>query len=243
LRAEEYEKLDAVEDGHWWFYALRNNLVTVFKRQQAKAIGRILDAGCGTGATVLRLAQEYPNAVCIGLDLDQTACVIARRKSGSPVCAGSVNAIPFCDACFDTIFSSDVLCHAGVEAEASLEGFRKALKPGGLLLLNLPSYPWLMSEHDRAVSNARRFTRGEVKALLRRSGFADARITYWNMLLFPLMVFHRKFAKKGASSDVEKVAEPLNAVLKAIMVFENRLLQWGILLPFGGSLLAIARRP
>ncbi len=49
-----------------------------------------------------------------------------RAKSGRPVCAGSVNALPFADGAFGAIVSADVLCHDGVDERAALAQFHRS---------------------------------------------------------------------------------------------------------------------
>src|SRR6202022_267442 len=106
-----------------------------------------------------QLAAAFPKSWIVGLDIDEGAASVARGKSGKPICRGSVDGLPFADGTFDAILSADVLCHRGVDAGRALHGFRRCLKPGGVLVLNLPAYGWLYSAHDVAVDNARRFGR------------------------------------------------------------------------------------
>jgi len=166
--------------------------------------GRVLDAGCGTGGLLARLARELPDAATVGIDIDETACRWAAEKSGRPVCAGSVDALPFADGAFTAIVSVDVLCHRDVDEAHALAQFHRCLAGGGILVLNLPAYRWLMSRHDAAVYNARRYTRGAVIRLLRAAGFRPIFTSYWNMILFPLMVATRKLLPAtGSGSDVK----------------------------------------
>src|SRR5262249_48075218 len=143
------------------------------------------------GGLLLRLGQAFPHTRCYGLELDGMAAALARSKSGAVIAAGTILAPPFAPAAFDAIFSADVLCHRGVEPGAALAAVFPCLKPGGLIVLNLPAYRWLFSGHDRAVDNVRRFGAGETRRLLHDAGFADIRVAYWNSLLFPLMVAQR----------------------------------------------------
>ncbi|RYG38487.1 MAG: class I SAM-dependent methyltransferase, partial [Burkholderiales bacterium] len=133
MQPEEYAKLDAIEDRHWWFYGLRANLTTALKRGIRNEQGKLLDAGCGTGATIHHLRGAFPLIQCLGMDMDEGACGVAYRKSGWPICAASVNSLPFHDASFEAIVSADVLCHSGVDVDAALADFHRALKPGGVL--------------------------------------------------------------------------------------------------------------
>jgi ubiquinone/menaquinone biosynthesis C-methylase UbiE len=185
----------------------------------------------------------FPLFQCVGIDFDEGACRTALSKSGRPVCASSVNHLPFRDASFDVIVSADVLCHSGVDVDAALADFHRTLKPGGVLVLSLPAYQWMMSFHDRAVSTERRFNRAQLQAWMRRAGYRGVRITYWNTLLFPVMVLHRKLGNQDGPSDVRRVAPPVDAICRALMWIENRWLRWGMMLPFGGSVLVTAKRP
>jgi SAM-dependent methyltransferase len=199
----------------------------------------VLDAGCGTGGFLKRLAGALPERAVVGLDLDEGASEMAREKSGCLVCVGSVAALPFRDAALDGVFSADVLCHRGVDEEGTLREFHRCLAPGGVVVLNLPAYPWLLSDHDRAVDNVRRYTRGAVVAMLGRAGFRVLRATYWNTVLFPVMVLRRKVFG-SASSDVALGPAPLEALFRSVMRLETALLGRGLSFPFGGSLVAVA---
>src|SRR5438270_7298969 len=105
----------------WWFAAAHANLLALYERMSgrseagAAASKPLLDAGCGTGGFLVKLAAAYPARSVIGLDADAFAASRARLKSGCPVCVGSVNALPFADGAFDAIFSADVLCHRDVD--------------------------------------------------------------------------------------------------------------------------------
>src|SRR4051794_12562456 len=238
----EYAKLDRLEDRMWWFAAGHANL-----RMLARGFGsptapdRVLDAGCGTGGLLAKLSADRPTAMVIGLDADQAACTRAKAKSARPVCRGSVNELPFADAVFSTIFSADVLCHRDVDERHALAQFHRCLRPGGILVLNLPAYPWMLSRHDAAVYNVRRYTRRGAARLLRDAGFPLLYVSYWNAVLFPLMVITRKLLpSRGIVSDVKSYPAPIEGLCRAATAFERALLKGGLRFPFGGSLIAIA---
>jgi hypothetical protein len=110
-------------------------------------------------------------------------------------------------------------------------------------VLNLPAYPWLLSRHDRAVHNARRFSAGPVRAALERQGFLVRTSSYWNTLLFPLMLTRRLLpARDDVKSDVVAYPRPLDASFAAALGLERAWLRTGIGLPFGGSLLVLAQK-
>lgn len=231
----------------WWFSALHANLLLAYGRFAASA-GEprpLLDAGCGTGGLLARFAAAYPGRAAIGLDAEPRACARAAAKSGRPVCAGSVNALPFADAAFGAIVSADVLSHRGADDIAALAQFHRCLCRRGVLILNLPAYRWMMSRHDAAVGNARRYTRRGVIRLLRQAGFRPVFASYWNAILFPMMVLTRKLlpAASAPTSDVALYPAPIDALCRAATAAEHFLLRSGLRFPFGGSVIAVAEKP
>lgn len=244
MEPSEYDKLDRLEERMWWFAAAHANLLMLARDFSAPSPNRMLDAGCGTGGFLAKLAGGRETAAVIGLDADEAACGRARTKSARPVCRGSVNELPFADAAFSTIFSADVLCHRDVDERQALEQFHRCLMPGGILVLNLPAYRWMLSRHDDAVYNVRRYTRRDAVQLLRAAGFRLLYASYWNAVLFPLMVIARKLLpSRGMASDVRLYPAPIEALCRAATAFERALLKKGLRLPFGGSLIAIAGKP
>ena len=99
-----------------------------------------------------------------------------------------------------------------------------------------------MSRHDAAVYNARRYTRAEVVRLLRATGFRPIFASYWNMVLFPLMVATRKLLPAGSGGDVKLQPGIVEAACRVATAFEHGLIRAGIRFPFGGSVLAIAAK-
>lgn len=240
MEQREYERLAAAEERGWWFRGLHRNLIRAWRATPMPARGAILlDAGCGTGGLLTQLASVAPDARCYGLEIDPQIAATARNKSGAAVVAGSILAPPIALGSCAAIFSADVLCHRGVEPAAALAALVPCLKPGGVLVLNLPAYRWLLSGHDRAVANVRRFSGRELRALLGGAGFAEIRVGYWNSLLFPLMVA-RRLLHRRAASDVELLPVPIERLFGAILRFETALAAAGLRLPFGGSILATA---
>lgn len=230
----------------WWFAATHANLLLLHRRTSGAAAAEkpLLDAGCGTGGLLARIAARYPGRTVIGLDADPLACARAAAKSARPICAGSVNALPFADAAFGAILSADVLCHRDVDERAALAQFHRCLLDGGVLILNLPAYPWMLSRHDAAVYNVRRYTRSGVARLLDAAGFRLLFASYWNIVLFPIMVLTRKLLPAGrrATSDVRLYPAPVEALCRAATGLERALLRRGVRLPCGGSLIAVAAK-
>lgn len=244
MDAQEYDLMDAAEDRMWWYRAVHARLLDALAGRPG-ADGPLLDAGCGTGGFLARLAAAEPGRALVGLDYNPQASARAARKSGAAVTAGTVNALPFPDACFGAAVSVDVLCHMAVDQPAALAELKRVLKPGGTLVLNLPAFEWLRSAHDARVHTARRYTADGVRAELEAAGFRDVAPRYWNCLLLPLMALRRKVLARNpeGESDVGHFPPLLDAAFHAATRVERALARLGLRFPAGGSVLVTATRP
>ena len=240
--------MHAVEDRMWWYRGLRTLVAVELARALARRSGArsvpgpVLDAGCGTGGMLARLGGAVAGHATLGLEYDPVAVGLAAAKSRRPVASGSVNEMPLGDGSLGAYVSLDVLCHGAVEPARALAEARRCLKPGAIAVFNLPAYDWLLSAHDKRVHNVRRFHRGQVRALLAGHGFRILRSTYWNTLLFPLMILHRLVGRDDADSDVRDYPGWLDALFSAALAIERAVISTGLSLPFGGSLLIVAQR-
>jgi ubiquinone/menaquinone biosynthesis C-methylase UbiE len=235
MEPAEYAAMDATEDRMWWYRALHARLLHAL----GGIAGPVLDAGCGTGGLLAMLRARRPGLELFGVEWSALGVSRAAVKSGAMLVRGSVNELPFADAGFAAVVSADVLCHAAVQPETALAELHRVLQPGGRLVLNMPAFAWLMSEHDRQVHNARRVNAGELRALLAQAGFRNIRTNYWNSLLLPLMVARRKLPARESRSDVATFSPWLDATFFAMTEIERRL---PIRMPAGGSVLATAIR-
>ncbi|MGH9566670.1 MAG: class I SAM-dependent methyltransferase, partial [Candidatus Angelobacter sp.] len=111
---------------------------------------QVLDAGCGTGHTLVALALRYPKAHFIGIDACSGSLDIARRLAencGADNVEFVLGSIPDLDLSkkFDLITCLGVMHHMQ-DPQAGLRWLSGHLADGGLLIL------WLynaVGEHDR----------------------------------------------------------------------------------------------
>jgi len=243
MEAAEYEKMADVEERMWWYRGLHANLLLAIERFVPAPALRLLDAGCGTGGLLSFLRAAPAGYRLFGVDAWQPACELAAVRSRCPVVNAVFHRLPFADGAVDVVVSADVLCHENVDPQIALQEARRCLRAEGVLVLSLPAYQWMLSYHDERVQNVRRFTRRHVLRLLDEAGFAPLYATYWNTLLFPVMALRRLLVRSADSgSDVHPYPPALDRFLTALLSGERALLRAGARLPFGGSVLTVARR-
>lgn len=219
----------------------------VARAAQHAASPLLLDCGCGTGNNLLLLG-EFGRAT--GFDLTRSGLSMARARGESRIAQASVASIPFPDATFDVVTSFDVLYCLDTHCEhRAVEEMWRVLKPGGGLVVNVAAMPILRGNHSILSAELRRYTRSGLRALLEHSGFAVERITYTNASLFPLMLAVRTVQRvmglapaEDALAEISVPHEPINAVLSAALQVEAAALR-AVDLPFGSSLLCLARKP
>ena len=132
--------------------------------------GKILDAGCGFGGTLIHLAKAFPNAQCVGIDMSDTLLDMARQKAEAGGVAdraifenADVQEIPYPDDSFDVVISTNVLHHVA-EPVAMLHELERVLSPEGMLYIADIRRSRLASLFDKAFREALSY--GEVLALL-----------------------------------------------------------------------------
>jgi SAM-dependent methyltransferase len=230
-----------VEETHWWYGALHRLIFDTLAREIPDWREKeILDAGCGTGSILKQLGNSEKN---VGIDLAPEAISLCRQRGLDNVYQADICALPFNNASFDIVICSSVLYHQWVKDIAgAVREIGRVLRPGGLLLLNVPALRFLHSAHDEAVMTAHRFNKSEIRRLLRDNGFAIRRLTYWTTLLFPLAVIARTLGGSATGRDFDSAANSLTRRLfRQIMAIERGLLR-RTSLPIGVALLAAARK-
>jgi SAM-dependent methyltransferase len=233
-----YTTMAALEPQHWWFGARRQILCRAIDTIVHPG-DRLLDVGCGTGFMLEALQSRYE---VWGLDPSANAIKLCRQRGLTRVTQGSWEDIP--SQTYDLIMFLDVLEHLSDDRQA-LDQAAQRLKPGGKLLITVPAYQFLWSQHDVAHHHYRRYRRGSLRRLLQSMGFTPFYLGYFNTTLFPLIAAlrlkQRLVPPATATSDLALPPRWLNRSLHWLFAQERWLIPQ-VSLPFGVSVLAIAQK-
>lgn len=104
---------------------------------------KILDVGCGTGALLKRLADKT-DIIGYGIDMEENMIAEAKMKQPQMEFAiASCDKLPFADQSVDAIIACMAYHHFRNKDGFAEEALR-VLKPGGILYIADPRFPWLI---------------------------------------------------------------------------------------------------
>jgi SAM-dependent methyltransferase len=160
-----------------------------FDRLGLRPGAMFLDAGAGFGRHAFEAARQ--GATVFALDWAQEEVVGTRNTFGAMIEAreipsatyggalrGDATHLPFADATFDTVVTSEVLEHIQDDVTAIKE-LHRVLKPGGTLGVTVPTWwpekiNWMLSDEYHAPKSpgghVRIYSATELKAKLRAAG-------------------------------------------------------------------------
>jgi SAM-dependent methyltransferase len=243
-----YDEFADVGERHWWFVARRRVIHAVIAASVPAASPderAVLDVGCGTGE-MLEMLGEFGRVR--GLDFSERAVEYCKERLGASVDV-AVGRIPEdipTSGDLGLVTAFDVIEHLD-DAVGGLRTMYQGLEPGGWLVVTVPAYKFLWSAHDDQNHHKRRYTRRLLRRHLTGAGFAVERMSYFNTLLFPPVAAIRVGRKllpgrDETASDLKMPGDRMNALLLRVFAAEAPIVS-RMPLPFGVSLIAVARRP
>lgn len=243
-----FNLLFELESKNFWFRARNNILINVFSKFcRTSNLIKVLEIGCGTGY-VLSGLSKFKNFNLFGAEVYLDGLKYAKQRLPDiDFLQADIRSIPFKSE-FDAVGAFDVLEHIDEDTKV-MQSVCECLKPGGLFFISVPQHKWLWSSQDETALHKRRYSRKEIIEKLEKSGFLLMFVTSFVFTLFPLMFlsrFTRKnkqgFVKSEYSYD-ELILPPIvNSLFRFFMYVDEALIKMGFSLPFGGSLLIVARK-
>lgn len=240
--------LRAVEDSHFWFRA-RNRVIGSLVRQLEAGFQpgyRVLEVGCGTGNTLRVLTSTCTRGVVFGMDVHREGLMLAKERVRCPLLQADISAAPFGSGVrFNMVAMFDVLEHI-FDDRSTLTAVRSWMAPGGFLLLTVPAGPRLWSAVDVAAGHCRRYSARQLKGLLETTGFNVAYLSPMMASLYPILWVARNISplrheQHDPAAAELRVVPLLNEMMLAFLSAEARFIDRRRVLPFGTSLVAIAR--
>ena len=243
MKDQVINQLSSLEESNWWIEGRKRITHDIIEHLMDHSIQlKILDVGCGPGGTTksfLKWGQVY------GVDLSTHALKKALKKNISIVINSNLTSIPIKSKQFDVITALDVIEHIKEDSKVLLE-FKRILKDDGILIVTVPAFQFLWSEHDVAVSHERRYTSASLKRVFDETGYRVIRISYFVSFVFPLVLIYR-FLKKfnlrrnNPKANVVSFPKIVDKILQKTIYFENFIIK-KMKIPFGVSLICVVKK-
>jgi ubiquinone/menaquinone biosynthesis C-methylase UbiE len=233
------------ETNHFWFHGFRQFVAPVVAQVADGRTGlRLLDCGCGTGTNMGLLA---PHGRSVGFDLSDGGLAIA-KTAGRAVAKGDVTSMPIASDSCDVVASFDVLqCVA--DDRAALREIARVTKPGGVVVLTLAALEVLSGDHAEVWQEQRRYSPSLARERVEQAGLQVERATFMFGSLFPVILCARVLQRmtrpfRTVRDDIDIAVPPyaVNWFLSVIVRAEAALAR-RVPMPFGSSLLVVARKP
>lgn len=203
--------------------------------------GQILEIGCGNCVARDQFEAALDRPVH-GCDLNLAAMKLAGPGRGELYFYNIHDRRPEWRQAFDSILLLDTLEHID-DTRTFLESVRAHLKPGGLLVINVPALQALYSRYDAVAGHVKRYTVPVLADELAEAGFELMRTRYWGCTMLPVLAARAAALRLSRQEDVIKrgfqPASPLaDRVLRSLMRLE---LASSAAPRLGASLAALAR--
>ena len=240
MKTSEYKTMADRERTYWWHLGrlkiIETHLQKLSKQKNGKL--KILNVGCGTGGTIA-LLERYGDVD--NVDISPEA-IKFMKKSGydNAVLVEGVQ-LPFKSGAYDVVCAFDVLEHIEEDIEA-LQEWGRVLKKKGEVLLTVPAYQWLWSDHDVSLHHKRRYTKSRLRQDGKRAGLKTKKATYAISFSLPMVAgfrFIKKLTNKEVTEETSYVKLPniVNSLFSQLLYLEAKLHAF-MTLPFGTSVLA-----
>ena len=243
--ADLLELTERAHAQHFWYHGFRSYLRPVLAEAAAGRTNlAIVDCGCGTGHNLELLA---PYGRVVGFDLTLGGLARARAR-GEPVARADITRTPFRSATFDLATSFDVMQSLEDDHAAARE-IARLLKPGGAAVITMSALEALRGDHSDWWREIRRYTPSLARALAEQAGLRVERVQFLFASLVPSMLavrsiqrIVRPLRRPRLDADIAVPSRPINTLLTWAVRAEAAVGR-RVPMPFGSSLLLVARKP
>ena len=242
MKKSEYQKMYEMEENYWWHVGRKEIVKKVISRLNIPKSAKILNVGSGTGGTVATL-EKFGHVD--NVDTSQEAIAYAKSKGIKNIKKVKGIKLPFKDKTFDLLVALDVLEHID-EDQKALQEWRRVTKKEGKVIITVPAYQWLWSEHDESLHHKRRYTLSELVAKCNKAGFSVNKRSYLIVFSFGLIVAYRFISglsvkKNSKKSSYVILPSPINRLFTNLLILESLVIK-NINFPFGTTAFVVLEK-
>jgi ubiquinone/menaquinone biosynthesis C-methylase UbiE len=218
--------------GHFIDRASRQRALDQLDKHLKAGSPVILEIGCSSGFMLCAMRERMPQAFLVGSDyvrgpLEQ----LATRMPDVPLLQFDLVDCPLPDSCVDAVVLLNVLEHIEDDSAAVRQLYR-ILKPGGIVVIEVPAGPNLYDVYDKLLMHFRRYTLRGLKRIVEESGFQVVSQSHLGVFIYPgfwmVKKRHRRFLSEDDAMQEQVVKQNISQtrnsrLLETLMRFERRL--------------------
>jgi SAM-dependent methyltransferase len=211
----------ALEEEHWWYVGRRHLFSEMITTLDIPKDAPVLDVGTSAG-TSLRMLRELGFQQVRGVDQSSYAIRLCEEKGLGGVDLGDICALPFADGSFDLVLATDIIEHVDDDLLA-LRELHRVLRPGGYLLLTVPTFSILWGLEDQVSHHKRRYRLPELINKMNQASFLPMKSFYFNYLLFiPILAVRllTRLIKPNVGAEAEINTGWTNRILMPLFKFD-----------------------
>jgi SAM-dependent methyltransferase len=226
---------------HYIDVASRRQAVDSLRRHLEDPRGVVLEVGISSGLLLPELKAAFPGALVLGADAFPDAVArLAERNPTWPMLVFDLCECPLPDDSVDAVVMLNVLEHIERDQRA-LEQVRRILKPGGVLVIEVPSGSGLYDIYDELLHHFRRYDMGDLRAKVERAGLTLRWTSHLGFFLYPAFAtvkkLNHRFRRRLKQNQEKAVSQQIRSLRRStifdwLMGFEfhlGRLVRY----PFG----------
>ena len=240
---------DAAGDSHPIDTASRDDALAQLRFNLKDCVApAILEIGCSSGFLLKDMLRAFPTATIVGADVVQEPLFkLAKALPSVPLMRFDLLKCPLPAASFDAIVMLNVLEHIEDDTAALRQVYR-LLKPGGVVIIEVPAGPQLYDAYDKTLMHFRRYRISDLANKLQKVGFTVLRSSHLGFLVYPAFAYVKRRNQRVPPSEdlrqlvVSQVSKTSTSwLLKTAMTLERHL---GSLFsfPFGVRCLVVGKK-
>lgn len=243
VKTSEYARMAEYEQSYWWHLGRLEIIQTYLKRVFGKRHNStILNVGCGTGGTIDML-EKFGHVD--NVDTSDDAIAFVKTRGNKNIMKVDGIDLPYEDKTYDVVGAFDVLEHIEDDKRALFE-WKRVLKDDGVIVITVPAYQWLWSEHDASLHHRRRYTVKSLMTVAAEAGLKPEKKSYAISFSLPLVIGYRVASKAlnrkgGSETSYVPVPRSINKFFTVLLKVEAKLHD-KISLPAGTSVITILHK-
>lgn len=213
-----------LSDNHPIDRASREHAIQQIKKFNKVKHPVILEVGCSSGYLIKDLKKHFSDAFIIGVDvIREKLNDLAAADTDVPFMQFDLTQCALPDRSIDVLVMLNVLEHIERDDQAVVQAYR-ILKPGGILVIELPAGPHLYDVYDKFLHHYRRYDLFQLESLLVKTGFKTVYKSHLGFFLYPFFYWSKKKNQKYLAApavEQEKIGLKAMTQTKSLPLFKE----------------------